>query len=351
MLDTPGVPDRESPLDAGPAVQRDLIVVGASAGGVEALQRLVADLPAHLPAAVLVVLHMMPSGPSHLHGILDRAARLPVSRARDGEQLVHGHVYVAPPSFHTLLHGDSIRLSAGPPEKGHRPAIDQFFLSAARTYNRRVIGVVLTGTLDDGAEGLRLIKAYGGATVVQDPDDASFGDMPRNAIDQVEPDRVARLDELGGVLCELLGVPRLLDEAKTARQKASRRAPGSALKPPRTSELLLTCPTCGGVLVEHAGGGVIRLTCQAGHSYTPESLVEQQSADLESTLWQAVRTLQERAELLRQIAARSPRRGAVMKQAELEKSAASAAGHADDVRKTILRLRSANSETVTEASR
>lgn len=170
----------------------------------EALQRLVADLPADLPASVLVVLHMMPSGPSYLPGILDRAARLPVSRAGGGEKLERGRIYVAPPGQHMLVGESSIELSDALPEKGHRPAINLLFESVAKNHGRRAIGVVLTGTLDDGATGLRLIKERGGTTVVQDPADASFGDMPRSAIDQVEPDRIATLTELSGVLCELL---------------------------------------------------------------------------------------------------------------------------------------------------
>jgi two-component system, chemotaxis family, protein-glutamate methylesterase/glutaminase len=351
VLDTPGVPDRKRPADAEPAIQRDLIVIGASAGGVEALQRLVSGLPSNLPASVLIVLHMMPSGPSYLHGILNRATRLPVTRVRDGERLKRGHVYVAPPGFHTLLRKGSIQLSAGPPEKGHRPAIDLSFHSAARAYGPRAIGVVLTGTLTDGAEGLRLIKAHGGATVVQDPDDASFGDMPRNAIDRVDPDRIATLNELSGVLCDLIYATHSLDEeGATFQETGSPSSPGSAHVPPQENTLLLTCPACGGVLIERAGDGV-RFACHAGHAYTPESLVEQQGAALESTLWQAMRTLEERAELLRRLAGRTPRPATLPAQSKLEERAAIAASHAGEIHETILRLRGTEGETATETSR
>ncbi len=163
----------EVPADAHPVVQRDVIVVGASAGGVQALQELVAQLPPELPASILVVLHLMPSGTSVLHDILDRAGPLPATQAVDGERLERGHVYVAPPDFHMLLRGSEIRLSAGPRENGHRPAIDPLFRSAVRACGPRVIGVVLSGTLDDGTDGLRLIKQRGGTTVVQDPEDAA----------------------------------------------------------------------------------------------------------------------------------------------------------------------------------
>lgn len=191
-----------APPDRGPARRHDVVVVGASAGGVQALQRLVADLP----AAVLVVLHLMNRGTSVLADILDRAGPLPATQARDGERFEHGHVYVAPPDFHLLLRGPLLQLSAGPSENGHRPAIDLLFRSAARDRGPRTIGVVLSGTLDDGAAGLGLIKLRGGATVVQDPDDAAFGAMPRNAIEFVEPDRVVPLARLGETLCELVAV-------------------------------------------------------------------------------------------------------------------------------------------------
>jgi two-component system, chemotaxis family, protein-glutamate methylesterase/glutaminase len=192
----PGAADLDVDEDEDATVQRDLIVIGASAGGVQALQELAATLPADLPAAVVVVLHLMPDGTSVLDSILDRAGPLPAGQAQDGEPLEHGHIYVGPPDFHLLLRDSTIHLSAGPEENGHRPAIDMLFRSAARAYGPRVIGVVLTGTLDDGTDGLRLIKKLGGATLVQDPDDAAYGDMPRSAIRSVDPDRVLPLAEM-----------------------------------------------------------------------------------------------------------------------------------------------------------
>ncbi len=343
-VDTGGVPKSDGAPDAAPDAKRDLIVIGTSAGGVEALKYLVADLPADLPAAVLAVLHMMSSGPSRLDAILDRVSKMPVTLAADGERPERGHVYVAPPGFHTLLQGDSIQLSDAPPESGYRPSIDQFFLSAARAYGRRAIGVVLTGTLSDGAEGLRLIKAHGGATVVQDPDDASFDDMPRNAIEQVEPDRIAPLEELGGVLCELLGVPHPKGKA------AGSAVLGPPRKPSELRAVLLTCPTCGGVLVEHADEEVFKFTCQTGHTYTPESLVEKQHTDLEAALWQAVRMFKERTELLRMIATRIPDKTAYMEHATLNEQAATAAAQAIEIRAMILRLQGTAGRVTTEAN-
>ena len=193
--------------DRDPVVQADAIVVGASAGGVQALQALVSQLPPEFPASILVVLHMMTSATSVLHNILDRAGPLGATQARDGDRLERGHVYVAPPDFHMLLRASAIHLSGGPRENGHRPAIDPLFRSAARAFGPRVIGVILSGTLDDGTDGLRLIKELGGGTVVQDPADAAYGSMPESAIRHVAPDRVVPLAEIGATLAAMVDAP------------------------------------------------------------------------------------------------------------------------------------------------
>jgi two-component system chemotaxis response regulator CheB len=343
----------EVPAEAGPVIQRDVIVVGASAGGVQSLQALVAQLPPELPASVLVVLHLMSSGTSVLHDILDRAGPLPATPARDGEQLERGHIYVAPPDFHLLLRGPNIHLSAGPRENGHRPAIDPLFRSAARAYGPRVIGVILSGTLDDGTDGLRLIKQRGGATVVQDPADALYGDMPRNAIRDVDPDRIVPLAGMGAVLFHLIDAP--LDSTAAA---------DAAVEDPEDQAIdlvevefgrddiegdptLLTCPDCGGVMLEREEGGVVRFACQVGHSYSPESFEDEQGEALESALWTAIRTLDERADLLRRMARRAGRHGGattVDSTADrLTLKAQVASDHADEIRGTLLRLRGAES--------
>src|SRR4051794_41089388 len=150
---------------------RDVIVVGASAGGVEALDRLVSGLPPEFPASIFVVLHLLASGRSLLDSILSRAGELPATAAVDGERFERGHIYVAPPDHHLLIRGLEIELSVGPRENGHRPAIDPLFRSAARAFGARVIAIVLSGSLDDGAAGARFVKERGGVAIVQDPDD------------------------------------------------------------------------------------------------------------------------------------------------------------------------------------
>jgi two-component system chemotaxis response regulator CheB len=341
------VPDQTSPV-----VQRDVIVIGASAGGVQTLQGLVAQLPPELPASVLVVLHLMSAGTSVLHNILDRAGPLPATPARDSEQLERGHIYVAPPDFHLLLRGPNIHLSAGPRENGHRPAVDPLFRSAARAYGPRVIGVVLSGMLDDGTDGLRLIKQRGGATVVQDPTDALYGDMPRNAIRDVDPDRVVPLAEMGAVLFDLIDAPLTSTADATAEDPEEQAIDLVEVEFGRDDiegdPTLLTCPDCGGVMLERAEGGVVRFACQVGHSYSPESFDDEQGEALESALWTAIRTLDERADLLRRMARRAGRHGgpaSVDSTADrLTVKAQMASDHADEIRGTLLRLRGSESQ-------
>jgi two-component system chemotaxis response regulator CheB len=346
--------DFEIPAETEHVVQRDLVVVGASAGGVEALQYLVAELPSEFPASVLVVLHLMTAGTSVLDSILGRAGDLQVSQGVDGERLERGHVYVAPPDFHMLVRGPFIHLSAGPRENGHRPAVDPLFRSAARAFGARVIGVVLSGTLDDGTDGLRLIKERGGATVVQDPDDATYGEMPRSAMEYVSPDRVVPKDRLGPTLSEIIDIP--LDSSSSSSSSSSEVSdPDSQPVDLVEVELgrhehdgeatLLTCPDCGGVLLERdEGGGVVRFACQVGHAFSPESLVEHQGDALESALWSALRTLEERADLLRRMARRAERRGIGQTGTRLDRRADLTSSHADAIRSTILRLRDGDSE-------
>ena len=187
--------------------QRDLVVVGASAGGVDALQGVVSHLPAEFPAAVLVVLHVSSAGTSVLPQILSRSGPLPADFARDGEKLQRGQIYVAPADYHMLVHDGHVRLTRGPRENGHRPAIDPLFRSAGRVANVRCIGVVLSGLLDDGASGLRFIKENGGSAVVQDPEEAPFPSMPRAALARTRPDRVAKAGQIAAALCDLVEQP------------------------------------------------------------------------------------------------------------------------------------------------
>ena len=346
-----------SPRSAS-VVQREVIVVGASAGGVEALQQLVADLPPEVPAPVLVVLHVASTGTSVLDAILERAGEIPARHAVDGEPLERGRIYVAPPDFHMLVRDGRIHLSPGPRENGMRPAIDPLFRSAARAYGERTIGVILSGTLDDGASGLRFIRQNGGVAVVQDPADASFGDMPRNAILAANPDVIVPLAEMGSTLFNLLDQTL---EAIRARRPSDESPQETDLveielepSSPEGEPTLITCPDCGGVLMEDYKNGVLRFACQVGHAYSPESLVNGQGVALEAALWNAHRTLDERADLLRRLAGRA--RGAEGDAAarageRYEDRAMAVEQHAQVIRDTLVRLRETENEEDNGAER
>lgn len=184
-------------------MKHDIIVVGASAGGVEALTALASTLPADLPAAILVVLHIPPWSRSELPRILARNGLLPASAAKHNEPIRHGHIYVAPPDYHLLLEDSHTVLWRGPKENRHRPAVNTLFRSAAVSHGPRVTGVVLTGGMDDGSAGLWWVRRYGGATVVQDPDEAFVPDMPLSALEHVDSAQVARISEMGSLLTAL----------------------------------------------------------------------------------------------------------------------------------------------------
>lgn len=187
-------------------LSHDIVVIGASAGGVEALSVLMGGLPPDLPAAVFVVLHLM-GGRSMLAPILSRSGPLAATAAVEGERFERSHIYVAPPGTHMVLEEGVIHLTHSPPEKGCRPAIDPLFRSAARVYGARVIGVVLSGLLHDGSEGLAAVKRAGGLAVVQDPDDAKFGAMPTAAMAATGVDSVAPVGRIASVLADLVSEP------------------------------------------------------------------------------------------------------------------------------------------------
>ena len=288
--------------------ERNIIVIGSSGGGVEALQRLIAPLPGDFSAAIFVVLHLSPEGTSVLPHILSRAGNLPAFHPRDGEPVRPGRIYVAPPDNHLLLEDGRVRVSHGPRENRHRPAIDPLFRSAARWYGPRVIGVVLTGSLDDGTAGLLAIKRRGGVAVVQDPADALFSDMPRSAIEHVEVDYVAPLDRIPELLQQLAPVEvsengtgrssRLNKETEIA--ELSMDAIEDENRPGTPSPF--ACPECGGVLWEQEGEEILRFRCRVGHAYTASSLSLEQTEAVEGALWAAMRALEEGASLARRMA-------------------------------------------------
>jgi two-component system chemotaxis response regulator CheB len=293
----------------------DIVVVGASAGGVEALRRLIGALSPSSAGTMFVVLHLPTNAHSALPAILDRAGPVPVRSAVDGLVPERGLVYVAPPDAHLLLHHDGMQLMKGPTENGHRPAIDPLFRSASSAFGSRVIGVVLSGVLDDGTNGLLSIAARGGLTVVQDPDDALYTAMPQNAIENVPVDVVAPADEIGHMLGRLMGTPRPLGPVvEPALGDVTERAlEGNGALEMHGRPSRFTCPDCGGYLWEVGPDEPGKLRCRVGHAWTVLGLLERQAVSLEQALWTALRALSERADLARRLrdeaAERSHERG------------------------------------------
>ena len=182
---------------------KQIVVLGASAGGIEALRTIVAMLPPDFPAPICVVVHTAPQAPAVLDEILSRAGALAATNATSGEHALPGHIYVAPPDCHLLIEPGTLRVTKGPKENGFRPAIDPLFRSAAQVYGPGAIGVVLSGSLDDGTSGLWTIKRLGGMAIVQDPDEAMFPGMVESAIAHVPVDHVVRLAQLAPLIVGL----------------------------------------------------------------------------------------------------------------------------------------------------
>lgn len=290
---------------------RDIVVIGGSAGALEPLQRLLSDLPGGLAATLFVVVHTAASTYSILADILDRAGLLPADLARDGLAFEPGRVYVAPPDLHLLLDDGHMLLRRGARENLSRPAIDPLFRSAAAAYGGRVIGVLLSGTLYDGAAGLRAIKRCGGIAVVQDPADALYPDMPRHALQRAEVDSRASAAELAHLLTALVAEPAdhspevpedLRLEVRMAAQDGSGRQPHEGPERP----IALSCPECGGALRDIADGELLRYRCHVGHAYDADLLLGAQTEMIERALWSALRALEERAALLRRMAGEGP---------------------------------------------
>lgn len=303
-----------------------LVVIGASAGGVPALQTLLRSVPIDLPAALIVVLHRMAADTEdRLPHLLQRATTLDVHAAHHGKPVEAGHVYITPPDVHCRILEDTFCLNAGPRENRYRPSIDVLFRSAAEASGRKVVGVLLSGLLDDGTAGLAAIKSAGGYAIVQDPADAMFGDMPRNAILNVEIDAVCRAVEMGS--CIATALEKLAIPLRSNRHGVEESKPSS-----------FSCPDCGGVLWEQHEDGLLHFRCRTGHSYSPSTLYARQDDGLEDALWSAVRALEERAEMSEVLAKRLRTRGLARAAQRLERQATVARERAGAVRQTVTDL-------------
>ncbi len=339
------------------------IAVGASAGGVEALSRLVAALPEDLPATVLVVLHVPEGSPSALTGILARAGRITCVTAADGEPLLPSTVVVAPAGSHLLVADGHVSLSRGPQENGHRPAVDALFRSCAQQHGARTVAVVLTGTLDDGTAGLAAVRASGGVAVVQEPSDALYPGMPASALAGAGADHVVALSQLPALLARLVSEPApddpspvVADPAAGPSQPphASPAAPArAAVRPHVAGDLALqaatdpsgaaqpagySCPDCSGTLYRIDDGTLLSYRCRVGHAWSAESLLARQGDAHEEALWMAARSLQERAALGGEMAQRAEQRGHRLSAAHFRRQAEEASRAAALVRELVARV-------------
>jgi two-component system chemotaxis response regulator CheB len=309
----------------------DVVALGASAGGVEALSAVVASLPSTVDCAVLVVLHVSESGTSVMPEILSRAGPLPAANAIDGEPLLAGRVYVAPPAHHLTIEGGRARVDQGPRENGHRPAIDPLLRTLGDAFGPRAAGVILSGARDDGTAGLYSLKRCGGVALVQDPGTALYPSMPTSAVEHVEVDAILPLDQLGPAIARLAGRRRPAPGAPLAPQRQGGQS--GDVENGRSSRF--TCPDCGGVLFEYRDGTLQRFRCSVGHAYSFDSLVERQAHQLEAALWAAARTLEDRALLLRRMERDSRDRGHERSAGVFEAKAVAAAEQASAIRAAV----------------
>jgi two-component system chemotaxis response regulator CheB len=288
-----------------------LILIGASAGGVNALTSLTAALPANLPATVLIVMHIG-ARRSLLPNILQKLCPLPVRHAEDFAPLLPGEVLIAPPDCHLTveLHEGQARarLWHGPKENHTRPAIDPLFRSAAATFDGKVIATILTGYLDDGTAGLSAVKACGGCAIVQDPNDAQVPDMPASAISHVSVDHVLPLLEIAPVLASLAQAqpaaghvrPPVPEWVRVENRAVEGNAGMDDLQRIGTPSGY-TCPECSGTLWKINGVVPARFRCHTGHGFTARTLLQLQSETVEAALWSSLRALQEKLRLAQEM--------------------------------------------------
>jgi len=325
---------------------RDVIVIGGSAGALEALSTIVSGLPHNLPAAVFVVIHSSPGRESKLAEILSRAGKLLATLATDQQEIERGKIYIAPPDRHLLVENRHLTLVHGPKENRSRPAIDPLFRSAAVHYGARVMGVLLSGTLDDGTAGIYAIKSSGGIAIVQKPSEALYPGMPQSAIDNNQVDHVVPAREIAPLLRRLTreevsegGPVTVEDDLQTevdivGQQMDSDQMIESVDRLGRLS--MFTCPECQGTLWELKEGDLTRYRCHVGHAFSIESLDAEQAEKLEGALWSALRALEERVALARKLARKARDRNSEFTARGFDVRAEEANQHAENIRQMLL---------------
>lgn len=326
----------------GEAPNRDIVVIGGSAGATAPLKSLLGGLPPDLPASVFVTLHIPARSIGILTSVTAAAGRLPVRPAEDRMPIVPGTIYLAVPDHHLILVNGHMRLGRGPRENLARPAIDPLFRSAAAAYGPRVIGVILSGMLSDGASGLEAVKRCGGITVVQDPADAVADEMPRAALGATQVDLTVPGARLGDVLADLVREPAgwpmpvppdiQLEVDIAAGERADSQVIGHIADP-----AALTCPQCGGVMSRVKNGKPLRFRCQVGHAMTAEVFAQQQEGTVDEALRVALRVIEERAVLVGKMAEDGMASGRPGIAAAYAERAAEYRRHANLIRRAVMR--------------
>lgn len=321
--------------------KRDILVIGASAGGLSALTRLFGGMPKDCMPTVFVVLHISPNARSMLPRLLNRVEWLTAFHPADGEPIRPGHIHLAPPDHHLLVDRDRVLVRRGPRENRTRPAVDPLFRSAGIAFGSRVVGVVLTGMLDDGTSGLRAIHRCGGVCIVQDPEEAEWPGMPESAFAHAPVDHVLPVDAMPPLLCRLAAEPAppgppvpfdIAEEAHIAEQEFTTVSDDTqAVGSPTT----LSCPECGGGLSEIRDGPALRFRCQIGHAFSPGSMEEAQAESMEKALWVALRTHEDRVELFNRMTRHARERNQLNLAAHWESQMQEARRNADLLRQVL----------------
>ena len=322
-------------------MNRDVVVIGASMGGVAALGNLLSELPADFPARICVVQHISPSASGQIAAVLGRNCALEVVMAQNGMPFEAGRVYVAPPDLHLLAKQDGLKVVRGPRENRVRPAIDPLFRSAAVSFGSRTIALLLTGLQDDGASGLAAVARCGGVTIVQSPEDAAFPEMPESALRALTPEHCVALSEMPALLYKLVGQvvkpgPSIPREVELEVQIAERVMSDIPREERIGEQVALGCPACGGPLWEMNDESVKRYRCHVGHGYTATSLLADQADAVEKALWLALRTLEERGNMLSRMAESEKGKGREHTPGSYQERAREARTHADSIRRLLI---------------
>ncbi len=324
-------------------IAKRVVVIGASAGGIDAVRIVVSGMPATLPAAICIVIHTSPESPGVLAEILNRSTPLTVVQACDRQRLETGHIYVAAPDRHLVIEPGRLRVTKGPREHRFRPAIDPLFRSAAQVFGPNAIGIVLTGNLDDGVAGLWMIKKLGGMAIVQDPSEALFSSMPLQALTHVNVDHVVPLAHIPRLLVELTAglpveaeprpVPRHIEvEVNITKEQNPRDAGLEEVGKPSP----YACPECHGVLLEIDDDGRIRFRCHTGHAYSLESLLAAINDGIENAMSAVIRSIEEGSLLMKDMATELKRRNRRDESARMMEASDRAKQQAEAIRQLIL---------------